>query len=191
MFQKENNEKDIALALAWQKGNTKAIEELLAKYMPLIMKATVNDYASSNFEDMRQNLIVTFLESVKSYIPKEDIPFAAYIQKKILWARIDTLQKLQQIENNEILNLKKVDEPYYEMAENGLSDQIITDIASIAQLTPKQYKVYLLWLQGKPVKVIHKDTDISERAIQKLLVRLKEALRSHALEIETYMKKKY
>ena len=42
MFQKENNEKDISLVLAWQKGNTNALEELLKKYMPLIMKASVN-----------------------------------------------------------------------------------------------------------------------------------------------------
>ena len=191
MFQKENNEKDISLVLAWQKGNTTAIEKLLDKYMPLIMKAAANNYASSDFEDVRQNLIVAFLESTQSYIPKEDIPFAAYIQKKILWARTDTLQKVQQIESNEFLNLEEKDEPHYEMEWNCLSTPMLNDIAAIAQLTPKQRQIYPLWINGKTVKEIHTHLGISERSIQQILVRLKEALRSHAHEIEAYLKENY
>ncbi len=191
MFQKENNEKDISLVLAWQKGNTKAIEELLSKYMPLIMKSSIHHYDSSDWEDMRQNLIITFLESTKRYTPKGSIPFAAYIKKKILWARTDTLQKLQQIENNEVLDQEGNEEPYYDIEHNGFSDAMINDIATLAQLTPRQQQVYLLWIEGKTVKTIHKSMGVSERAVQSLLVRLKKALRSHSPEIETYLKENY
>lgn len=95
MFQKENNEKDISLILAWQKGDSTAIEKLLSKYMPLIIKASINSYATSDFEDVRQELIAVFLESTVHYIPLENIPFASYIKKKIYWARNDILRQLQ------------------------------------------------------------------------------------------------
>ena len=191
MFQKENNEKDIALALAWQKGNTNALEELLLKYMPLIMKASIHHYDSSDWEDMRQNLIVKFIESTNAYKAEMKVPFSAYIKKKILWSRANVLKKIQDIASHESLTIDEIDEPYYEIQMNHLSTKMVNDIAEIAQLTRKQCLIYPLWLQGKSIKEIHTCTGMSERSIQRLLDRLQEALHVHAKPIATYLRENY
>lgn len=169
MFQKENNEKDISLILAWQKGDSTAIEKLLSKYMPLIIKASINSYATSDFEDVRQELIAVFLESTVHYIPLENIPFASYIKKKIYWARNDILRQLQYKESHELPNLDDQDEPSYEIdfTSNQLDD--MDTIIKILPLTEKQKQVFKLWVQGNSnVQIMH-TTGMSQQSVSKML----------------------
>ena len=168
MFQKENNEKDISLILAWQKGDSTAIEKLLSKYMPLIIKASINSYATSDFEDVRQELIAVFLESTVHYIPLENIPFASYIKKKIYWARNDILRQLQYKESHELPNLDDQDEPSYEIdfTSNQLDD--MDTIIKILPLTEKQKQVFKLWVQGNSnVQIMH-ITGMSQQSVSKM-----------------------
>ena len=191
MFQKENNEKDIALVVAWQRGNTEALENLLAKYMPLVIKASIHHYDGSDWEDMRQDLIVKFIESANAYKAEMKVPFPAYIKRKILWFRSNALKKIQDIESHESLTIDEIDEPYYETQINHLSPQMLDDIAEIAQLTRKQRIVYPLWLHGKSTKEIHAYTGISERSVQRLIDRLQQSIHAHAQQIAVYLKENY
>ena len=146
MFQKEENEKDIRLAIAWQKGDKEAGEELLLKYMPLIMRASFHNYTACSWEDLRQELILTFLDSAKNYSPIPNVPFAAFIKKKILWKRKDKVIELQFQEAHETLTLDEQEEPFYEMDMLPVSLPDLKTIGQIAHLTRKQQLIFPFWL---------------------------------------------
>ena len=169
MFQKKNNEKDIALVLAWQEGNSEAIEELLSKYMPLIMKASINSYATCDFEDMRQELIAAFLESTIHYIPVENISFASYIKKKIYWARHDILRQLRYKDSHELLNIADQKEPTYEIDWTSNQSDDINKIIEILPLTDNQKRVFALWIQGNTNLQIMNLTGMSQQSVSKVL----------------------
>ena len=169
MFQKKNNEKDISLALAWQEGNSEAIEELLSKYMPLIMKASINSYATCDFEDMRQELIAAFLESTLHYIPVENISFASYIKKKIYWARNDILRQLRYKDSHELLNIADQKEPTYEIDWTSNQSDDIDKIIKILPLTDNQKRVFVLWIQGNTNLQIMNLTGMSQQSVSKML----------------------
>lgn len=181
MFQKEENEKDIRLALAWQQGDTEAGEELLLKYMPLIMRASAHHYSSCDWEDMRQDLTIAFLESAKDYTPTLSVPFSAFIKKRILWARAKKMTQLQSIEAHESLDLEKQEEGYYEIEPPLCLD--MEKIASAAHLTKKQQLIFPFWLQGKTVIAMHHHTGLSIRSIQRIIQRMQKSLQAHAQEI--------
>ena len=185
MFQKEENEKDIRLAKAWKEGDKEAGEELLLKYMPLIMKLSTHHYSSCGWEDMRQDLTIAFLEIAKNYDPTLSVPFSAFIKKRILWVRTARITKLQSIEDHESLDIEEQEEGYYEM--NIPTSLDVKTIMSVAHLTNKQQLIFPFWLQGHSVNAIHHYTGLSIRSIQRIIQRMHKALHAHAKEIAPYL----
>ena len=191
MFQKKENKKDIRLAMAWQQGDKEAGEELLLKYMPLIMKLSAHHYSSCGWEDMRQELTIAFLESAKKYTTTMTIPFSAYIKKRIQWARVEKITKLKVIEDHESLDIEEQEEGFYEMDLPSSVSLDFSKIASLAHLTKKQRLIFPLWLQGKSISFIHLNTGISIRCIQILIQNIRKSLHTHSNEIRLYLSENY
>lgn len=187
MHQKETKETDALLASAWQRGDTAAGETLLYRYMPLIRKTSRQSFAKGYKEDLRQELSLVFLESAKQYSPRQHIPFAAFIEKKIHWATTDWLNHRKAITDHESLDLEAQEEPWYEtdMLPSALPD--LDTLASLAHLTTKQRRLLPLWLAGKTTHQLCRATGSNQRAMQRLVTRLKDSLHSHAGEISRYL----
>lgn len=191
MFHQKENEKDLCLLTAWKAGNQEACETLLLKYMPLIMKCSIHHYNSCGWEDLRQELILVFLEMAKKYTTTIPIPFSTYIKKKMYWARADFLEKMKSIDTHESLNIEEQEEGTYEMDMLAFNCFDIEKISFIAHLTTKQHLIFPMWLEGYTVVAIHQKTHLSKRSIQILIQNIRKALHNHSAEISQYMEYDY
>ena len=78
-------EMEMDLVKRAQAGEESAKLELLNRYEPLLRKLTMDE---GDWEDMKEELIVVFLESLAVYDPALGQYFSCYIRSRLFWAKI-------------------------------------------------------------------------------------------------------
>ena len=182
MYPKENNEKDIAQLLAWKSGNQDALMELLDKYMPLILKAAYDPIVNEK-EDMRQDLILNFMENAAHFEPEKNPSFAAYIKQKIYWAQKDILRKAKLHESREFLTLEDQEEPSYEPDWDFSGSQKYEQLIATFPLTTKQKQLLLLCIEGKSTEQIKIITGMKQQSICRMKQSIQRRLQKQSHHI--------
>ena len=176
MFDEKRNAEDVRLALAWQKGEKAAGEILLSRYAPLIGKEARMSFHSLTKEDMKQDLILYFLEGLSRYDPRKNPSFAGYAVRLIRWGKLHSLRASEGYESREELTLDSQAEGAFEECFDD-DDDFLEEAARLAGLTAQQYPVFYWWMKGESPGEIRARTGQALSVISRKQKRIRERCR--------------
>ncbi len=182
MFDEKRNAEDVRLALAWQNGEREAGEILLSRYVPLISRECKCSYAKVTREDLRQDLILYFLEALARYDPKKNPSFSGYMVRLLRWGKLHRLRDLADYETKEELTLEnQAEEAFEENYEN--EEDFLQEAARVAGLTAQQYPVFYWWMKGETPGEIRARTGQALSVISRKQKRIRERCQRHEGEL--------
>ncbi len=182
MFDEKRNADDIRLALAWQKGEKEAGDLLLSRYAPLISREAKTSFHSLAKEDLRQDLILYFLEGISRYDPRKNPSFAGYAVRLIRWGKLHSLRDWEDYETKEELTLENQAEEAFEERFDG-DDDFLKEAARVAGLTEQQYPVFYWWMKGESPGEIRARTGQALSVISRKQKRIRERCKQHEGEL--------
>lgn len=68
-------------------GDRKAMGDLMDRYEPLFRKLCAGE-TRMDWEDIRQDLAVSFLEGVRAFTPERGTYFPYYIRQRLYWEKV-------------------------------------------------------------------------------------------------------
>lgn len=157
MKEKYTYEEELDLVRKAQKGDTGAMELLLRKYEPLFRKLTAGE-TFMDWEDIRQELVLSFLEGVKAYDPDRGIYFGFYMKQKLYWKKNHLIAASTKRRGREVHNLEETEEMGKEdtYGEEDLSRRLYR-VAEHLSLPPEEKIIFAGLMKGeKPACLIQK-----------------------------------
>lgn len=156
-------------------GDRRAMEELLARYRPLIARA-VRHYSASrdtltpvfDREDVWQEATCAFLALVRRYDPARGT-FGAYVRQVLPWhmRRLSTGEPRREESARDIADMVAVHDP-----DSATIRELFT------HLSPRQAEILdAIYLHGLPVSTIARRLDVTPRAVHATHRRGLDALR--------------
>lgn len=98
----DKSDKDLVLLA--QAGNKEAILELISRYRPLIISYGRRQHTLAlGKEEVTQELILLFIQAIKSYQIKGPVPFAGFALSTIKYGHWNLFHKIRRIWQHEIL----------------------------------------------------------------------------------------
>ena len=74
-------------------GDRKAMEDLMDRYEPLFRKLCAGE-TRMDWEDIRQDLAVSFLEGVRAFTPERGTYFPYYIRQRLYWEKVHLVERM-------------------------------------------------------------------------------------------------
>ncbi len=182
MFDEKRNAEDVRLALAWQKGEKEAGEILLERYAPLIARECRSPFTRLSREDLRQDLIVYFLENLSRYDPKKNPSFSGYMVRLIRWGKCHSFRDTADYESKEELTLENQAEGIFEERFED-DEEFLKEAARLAGISEKQYPVFYWWMKGESPAEIRARTGQALSVISRKQKRIRDRCRSHEAEL--------
>lgn len=185
-----NHYTDKQLAEAYQEGSTQALEELLHRYMPLILSYAKRQHTLTlGREEVIHQLILLFIEAIKAYDAQGPIPLAGYLQSKIHYGHWNLFKKVRRLWQHEILPLFQTREDYD--VEDSHEDAVLSSLCykdlhkrlveALQALSNRDKDlIYAIYFQGKSLAQYARDSQCSRQNItyrhSKILKSLKDSL---------------
>lgn len=101
MKRQENYEEEKKLLEAAQNGSKEAVMALIRRYEPLFRRLAAGE-TRMDWEDIRQDLVVVFLESLRDFDREKGIYFAWYIRQRLYWAKTRMIRKAMERSSHEV-----------------------------------------------------------------------------------------
>lgn len=181
MQEKIINEKitDEKLAYETQKGNKKALETLVRKYVPLIRKLVEKNFEKNYSQDLMQELWIKFIERTQNYKIEKNDNFAGYIKAMMYMDRWTLLRKHMNIIKHENGNKEKIKEIQKEDRYKELEKEELEINIKELKLTKKQEKLIRIKLENEDLtqEEIAQKLKISQVAISKMQKRIQEKVK--------------
>lgn len=176
-----------------QKGDRMAKDELCHRFHPLVYSLTRTSYETIDYEDMAQSLWLVFLESLPGYDSRRGVPFASYVKRKLSHAALDYMRRHEAMlkhgggrdgETKDLLLSGEimVDGPcpnWYEMKPPELTETEVEHLIAGLGLTPRQYEILRLRMEGKSWADIHHIYCLSYKNVHKHRQNIQAAARKN------------
>ena len=176
----------LALVRSARQGSQEAMEELLRRYMPLILKETrrfrhaENTDVCLSTEDVRQEAVLQLIQLVKEYSESSGACFGSYLKQKLRWRLHNYLRR----ERRRALTTIGLDCPEVEQLASELDHVVEFDLdnprlrSAFRRLSPRQRLVLakMFW-QDKTVREIAAELRVTPQAIGALHRRALRQLR--------------
>ena len=157
MKETHNYEEEMRLIQKAKEGDEASVMALIHRYEPLFKKLCAGE-THMEWEDIRQELSLSFLESLAAYDPSKGIYFGYYIKQRLYWKKIALITASIKRREKEIHSMEETEamgkEDSYE--EKSLS-QKLNDLAHSLPLSPKEKLIFQGLMKGeKPAHLIKK-----------------------------------
>ena len=168
-------------------GDQKAFAELVYKYDPLIESLVHKFYDENivglNKDDLRQEAVLKLYKAVLSFdIEQSEVEFGLYAKICISNALVSQIRLYKQkiAESlNEAAELNRELLESQDPVERILDEERVTALYSVIRgsLSPFEYKVWCLYVSGKPAKDIGQIVDVDEKSVNNAIYRIRKKLR--------------
>lgn len=166
-------EEEMKWILCAKAGDKKAMMTLIQQYEPLMRKLTAGE-TRVDWEDLRQDLILSFLEGVRDYDREKKVYFPYYIRQKLYWKKHHIITGEAHRQSREIHCLEEMKDRAAE-AENP---DLPAALKSIASGLPKKEKDLLhALLRGEEKETMIKKSGKSRASFYRTRARLFTVLR--------------
>lgn len=173
-------EEEMKWILRAKTGDKKAMMILIQQYEPLMRKLTAGE-TRMDWEDLRQDLILSFLEGVRDFDKEKKVYFPYYIRQKLYWKKNHIITGEANRQSREIHCLEEMKD----RAEEKTTDQDLPAVLNaIASGLPEEERNLLdALLKGEERKTIMEKTGKSRASYYRLRARLFTALRKGLAEM--------
>ena len=89
-------------------GDRKAMEDLMDRYEPLFRKLCAGE-TRMDWEDIRQDLAVSFLEGVRAFTPERGTYFPYYIRQRLYWEKVHLVERMMRRRSVELQSLAGIE----------------------------------------------------------------------------------
>lgn len=183
-----NRSEVIELITKVRENEQGAFEELLCMYEPLISasiaKFSNDEHSRSHEEDLRQEAVLVFYNSIMSYdIGSDGVEFGLYAKICITNALISQLRKLNKMKLEQLSQTIDIDESMggaEEISSRIIEEESLRDIDRVIRgnLSSFEYRVWCLYASGKTARDIGALVEKSEKSIANAIYRIRKKLRS-------------
>ena len=178
MKRQENYEEEKRLLEAAQKGSEKAVMALIHRYEPLFRRLAAGE-TRMDWEDIRQDLVVVFLEALRDFDQEKGIYFAWYIRQRLYWAKAEIIREAAERSSHEIHKEEK-DRAIEDPCGRLRPLEALRQVLGALKFSPEERKILDALLQGKRVNRILEETGMSRssyyRSRDHLLHRLRREM---------------
>ena len=173
-----------ARLLLAKNGDTKAFEELLLAYSPLIESMVnaflCNDSETDESDDLRQEASIAFYSAIEHYDATQEISFGAFAKICIRNRLISCGRKKRQQPHTVSLECKEVEsdasDPVQSLVEEETYLALTRRIVSL--LSPYENRIWWLYLSGRCAGDIAIAVGKDEKSVQNAIYRIRRKLRS-------------
>lgn len=165
-----------------------AFEKILCMYEPLISAAIAkfsnDELSKSHEEDLRQEAVLVFYNSIMSYdLDSDGVEFGLYAKICITNALISQSRKLNKIKVEQLSQTFDIDESMVdadEVSSRIIEEESLRNIDRVIRgnLSPFEYRVWCLYASGKTARDIGELVGKSEKSIANAIYRMRKKLRS-------------
>lgn len=150
-----NKDYDVEMELVKkaQGGDEEAKISLLSRYRPLIRGLCAGE-REWEWEDLKSDLIVDFLEGIAAFTPGAGMYFAAYIHRRLWWVKVNYIRERKKWQGREIHGLDEVkDEPSEENKKYPGLDLLLSGV----DFDEREKEFLRLYLKGRePAEIMKK-----------------------------------
>lgn len=178
MKRQENYEEEKKLLGAAQKGSKEAVMALIHRYEPLFRRLAAGE-TRMEWEDIRQDLVVVFLEALRDFDREKGIYFAWYIRQRLYWAKTRMIRKAVERSSHEV-HKEEEDRTMEDPCGRESPLEALHRALGALEFSPDERKILDALLQGKKVSRILAETGMSRssyyRSRDHLLQRLRREM---------------
>lgn len=156
MKRQENYEEEKRLVEAAQKGSEKAVMALIHRYEPLFRRLTAGE-TRMDWEDIRQDLAVVFLEALRDFDLEKGTYFAWYIRQRLYWAKTEMIREAAERNSHEI-HREEEDRVLEDPCGRLRPLEALHQVLETLRVSPEERKILDALLQGKKAGQIMKET---------------------------------
>ncbi len=180
----ENNKKmtDNEVILLINSGEYENLQIIINRYLPLIIKMAKQYCPNNEIEDAVQEATFALYSAVKNYDSQRSSfsNFAAVCIKRAVIAHLRKNNSQKVIPNELLMPIEEVSLPSLESPENILIER--EDYKALAdsirlELSGMEYKVLQLFLEGKSYSEIALEMDITTKAVDNALARIRKKIK--------------
>ncbi len=118
-------------------GDRKAMEDLMDRYEPLFRKLCAGE-TRMDWENIRQDLAVSFLEGVRAFTPERGTYFPYYIRQRLYWEKVHLVERMMRRRSVELQSLAGI-ENIADESEGGRDHlEVLQEIAADLPLSRKE-----------------------------------------------------
>ena len=168
-------------------GDQVSFSKLVEMYTPLIMSLVFKfydeDIVGMNKDDLHQEAVLRFYNSILSYdIEQSEVEFGLYAKICISNALVSQLRlhKKHNAEQpteslNTVFNVKDIEDP----ADKILEEERVKALYSLIRknLSPYEYRIWQLYVAGYTAKNIGAVVDADEKSVNNAIYRIRKKLR--------------
>ncbi|WP_307974397.1 sigma-70 family RNA polymerase sigma factor [uncultured Dialister sp.] len=183
MKRQENYEEEKKLLEAAQNGSKEAVMALIRRYEPLFRRLAAGE-TRMDWEDIRQDLVVVFLESLRDFDREKGIYFAWYIRQRLYWAKTRIIRKAMERSSHEVYKEEEEEMAAEDPCGREQPLEALHRALATLKLPPDERKILDALLRGKSVPQILKETGKSRSSYYRsrghILQRLRRAMEAES-----------
>lgn len=157
-------------------GDRKAMEDLMDRYEPLFRKLCAGE-TRMDWEDIRQDLAVSFLEGVRAFTPERGTYFPYYIRQRLYWEKVHLVERMMRRRSVELQSLAGIENIADESTGSRDHLEVLKEIAADLPLSKKERDFLSALLRGEKAADVRKSMNMSRASYYRLRARLFAALR--------------
>ena len=148
-------------------GDRKAMEDLMDRYEPLFRKLCAGE-TRMDWEDIRQDLAVSFLEGVRAFTPERGTYFPYYIRQRLYWEKVHLVERMMRRRSVELQSLAGI-ENIADESEGGRDHlEVLKEIAADLPLSKKERDLLSALLRGEKAADVRKTMNMSRASYYRL-----------------------
>lgn len=176
MTKEELYEEERKLIVKAKAGDRDAMAALIGRYEPLFRKLAAGE-TRMDWEDIRQDLSVSFLEGVKAFEPEKGTYFPYYIRQRLYWEKLHMVERMMKRCSQEIQSLAGV-ENIPDESKNGRDHlEVLQEIAKSLPLSEAERVLLDALIRGERVEDMAEKLAMSRASCYRLRAKLFMTLR--------------
>lgn len=176
MTKEELYEEERKLIVKAKAGDRDAMAALIGRYEPLFRKLAAGE-TRMDWEDIRQDLSVSFLEGVKAFEPEKGTYFPYYIRQWLYWEKLHMVERMMKRCSQEIQSLAGVENIPDESKSGRDHLEVLQEIAKSLPLSANERALLSALLRGERVEDMAEKLAMSRASCYRLRAKLFMTLR--------------